>query len=377
MTLLFLLFSRGNISALTITGNFTGGRPSGPTFGGGNLVDIFEAAARVWEHAIKDDYTVVFDYSWGPQAPGVFGSSHTLLDQRGKPNRETHGRLTFDNEVRDAGPDFWPLFLDPSPSANEEFPYFTEDSLDLGGGEINFIRLFSTPGFDFKDLFTIVLHEMGHGLGLSRANNNFIAETVDGNITIKKPLPFSGTVVPVIAEHLDLYPPGTLMGRNGIPFNCRLLPSEVDILVMAQLSGFRKFNLELQTETERVAIDIKPGSLSNTINLRSTRRIAVAILSTPSFDAPKVVDRTSLTFGRTGDEASLERKPSVVDVNGDGLLDLVGQFSLRLAGFELGDQTGILQGQTTDGIRIIGSDSLRIVTPRSKPKTLHKPTGER
>jgi len=354
-----------------------GGQPSGPTFGGGNLVDIFEAAARVWEHAINDDFTIVFDYSWGPVAPRVFGSSHTLLTQGGTPLRETRGRLTFDNEVRDAGPDFWPLYLDPSPLNNEEVPNFTESSIDLGGGEINFIRLFNTPGFDFKDLFTIVLHEIGHGLGLSRANNNFIAETVDGNITIRNPLPFSGTVVPVVAEHLDLYPPGTLMGRNGIPLNCRLLPSEVDILVMAQLSGFRNFNLELQPQSEQIAIDIRPGRFPNTIKLSSGERISVAILSTPSFDAPTVVDRRSLTFGRTGDETSLARNPFVIDVNGDGLLDLVGQFSPRLAGFKLGDATGILKGQTTDGIRIIGSDSVRVLSARSGPRKPPKPSGGR
>src|SRR2546425_3485544 len=90
-TLVFLLFNSASGFALTIKGNFLGGQPSGPTFGGGNLVDIFEAAARVWEQAIRDEFTVTFDYGWGSTAPGGFWSSHQLLLQGGAPNPETHG----------------------------------------------------------------------------------------------------------------------------------------------------------------------------------------------------------------------------------------------------------------------------------------------
>jgi hypothetical protein len=49
-------------------------------------------------------------------------------------------------------------------------------------------------------------------------------------------------------------------------------------------------------------IDITPGSSVHSINRKSEGKIPVAILSTPDFNASAQVDRTSLTFGHTGNE---------------------------------------------------------------------------
>lgn len=111
-----------------------------------------------------------------------------------------------------------------------------------------------------------------------------------------------------------------------------------------------------------VGIDIKPGSDPNTINPRSRGTIPVAILSTADFDAPTEVDRSSLTFGRTGDEPSLAFcTRSAEDVNLDGLLDLVCHFENQKTGFQVGDTEGILKGQTTHGVPIEGRDAVRVV----------------
>lgn len=112
----------------------------------------------------------------------------------------------------------------------------------------------------------------------------------------------------------------------------------------------------------QVKIDIKPGSDPNSINPKSKGTIPVAILSAPDFDAPTRLDKSSLTFGRTGNEMSLAFcNKSPEDVNGDGLLDQVCHFNTNKAGFQPGDTEGILKGKTTDGIEIIGKDSVRIV----------------
>ena len=109
-------------------------------------------------------------------------------------------------------------------------------------------------------------------------------------------------------------------------------------------------------------IDIKPGGRENSINRKSEGKIPVAILSAPDFNAPQLVDRTSLTFGHTGDEQSLSFcNEGSEDVNGDGLPDLVCHFKTQVAGFQSGDSFGIVNGRTTDGSLFTAKDSVRIV----------------
>jgi hypothetical protein len=110
-----------------------------------------------------------------------------------------------------------------------------------------------------------------------------------------------------------------------------------------------------------VQIDIKPGDGTNPINLKSNGSTPVAILSTPSFNAPASVLVTSLTFGSTGAENSLDRcDANGQDVNGDGLLDLVCHFETQ-ASFQVGDGAGILKGKLNNGAFIKGMDSILIV----------------
>ena len=111
-----------------------------------------------------------------------------------------------------------------------------------------------------------------------------------------------------------------------------------------------------------VDIDIKPGSDPNAINPKSRGKIPVAILSTTDFDATSQVDKSSLTFGRTGDEDSLSKcTKSNEDVNGDGLDDVVCHFNTQDTGFQQGDTEGIVKGNTLNGVPIEGKDSVRIV----------------
>ena len=110
-----------------------------------------------------------------------------------------------------------------------------------------------------------------------------------------------------------------------------------------------------------VDMDIQPGGDPNSINTRRRGTIPVAILSTDDFDATTEVDKTSLTFGHTGDEDSLARcARNGEDVNDDGLLDIVCHFNTQDTGFQQGDTEGILRGQANDGTPIEGSDSVRV-----------------
>ncbi|MBI1953017.1 MAG: hypothetical protein HYS41_02715 [Candidatus Omnitrophica bacterium] len=123
-----------------------------------------------------------------------------------------------------------------------------------------------------------------------------------------------------------------------------------------------RYDLELPPPILTLPIDIRPGSFPNPVNLGSKGNIPVAILSLPGFDVTALVDRKSLTFGRTGDEKCLlEGKVKPEDVNGDGLLDLVAHFDTEKTGFQAGDTQGILKGKTLQGKPFLGTDSIVIV----------------
>jgi uncharacterized repeat protein (TIGR01451 family) len=115
-----------------------------------------------------------------------------------------------------------------------------------------------------------------------------------------------------------------------------------------------------------VPIDIKPGSLPNSINRQNEGNIPVAILGSATFDVHQVVV-SSLTFGHAGNENSLiiknngQPQVSFEDVNGDGYLDLVAHFNTQLTNFQLGDTVGILEGTLLSGQQFTGQDSVRIV----------------
>jgi hypothetical protein len=111
-----------------------------------------------------------------------------------------------------------------------------------------------------------------------------------------------------------------------------------------------------------VGIRVKPGDIIPSINPKSNGQIAVAILSTHDFSAPGDVNRSSLTFGASGFEQSLTGcNAETVDINFDGLPDLLCRFSTELTGFSPADQAAQLRGRTNSGMPIRGSDAVRVV----------------
>ncbi len=110
-----------------------------------------------------------------------------------------------------------------------------------------------------------------------------------------------------------------------------------------------------------VGIDVKPGSDTNPVNVRSPGLIPVAVLTTAAFNVSSL-DRSTVRFGRTGTEAAPVHS-SLQDVNGDGVFDLVFQFKIQDTGIRAGDTEARLTGRTTDGTLIIGTDSIRAFFP--------------
>jgi hypothetical protein len=112
-----------------------------------------------------------------------------------------------------------------------------------------------------------------------------------------------------------------------------------------------------------VAIDIKPGSDPNSINLRSKGNVPVAIFSTPAFDATtidpatvKLADAPVRVVGKKG-----RLQAAAEDVNGDGLMDLLVHIDTQALALAPGDVEAVLTGATYDGTPIRGSDAVQIV----------------
>jgi hypothetical protein len=231
--------------SLTIVRQFIGGERGESDIGEGNLHDIVNAAADIWELAIFDEHVLTLRYGWAPNG----GGEHYLDAQGGTPHRETAGTILFNNDDVVGHHHF---YLDPTPWESSEYPSFEEGSIDLGGGSLNGTRAFSR-GPQSEDLLSTVLHEIGHALGISMANQSFIDEIKDGDIDVRSPVPHAGTRIEVqsnnfgYTSHIVYTPPWTVTsGANGVQW--RTLPTALDMVVLGQLSGFTNLNLNLASK---------------------------------------------------------------------------------------------------------------------------------
>ena len=106
----------------------------------------------------------------------------------------------------------------------------------------------------------------------------------------------------------------------------------------------------------QILIDIKPQDFPNGVNPRSPGVLPVAILTNADFHA-QTVDPQTVRFGPTGTEASVVQS-TLVDVDGDGDLDLLLHFRIPDTGIHCRDTSASLTGHTFHGQALTGSDSL-------------------
>lgn len=111
-----------------------------------------------------------------------------------------------------------------------------------------------------------------------------------------------------------------------------------------------------------VAIDVKPGSFPNAINLGAQGAVPVAILGSATFDAA-TVDPSTVTLASAPVRLRGQGTPAAAleDVNGDGYPDLVVQVSTAALALSEADTTATLDAIAAGGVPVRGSDAIRVV----------------
>jgi len=145
--------------------------------------------------------------------------------------------------------------------------------------------------------------------------------------------------------------------------------SYADVTLTVRVSGSTtpgSYTAELEivsevtpTTTPTPAIDIKPGSDPNSINLKSKGVVPVAVLTTDDFDASTIDPDTLVFAGASPVRWTLE------DVDDDGDLDLLVHFKTQDLNLDEDSTEATLTGETDIGQTIEGTDTVNIV-PKGK-----------
>ena len=116
-----------------------------------------------------------------------------------------------------------------------------------------------------------------------------------------------------------------------------------------------------------VTIDIKPGGYPNNINLSSRGLLAVAVLTTDTFDAslftPEMAHLSDAAAMEEACMGSAYVRWAREDVDGDGRLDLVFFFAIQSLDFTTSTTTATLMAHGSYGsetLHIMGTDTVKI-----------------
>jgi hypothetical protein len=146
---------------------------------------------------------------------------------------------------------------------------------------------------------------------------------------------------------------GTVLGTNA----AQVFTGTLDVMADGSKLGEKTVKITVLAGTHDVAIDIKPGSFPNSINLKNKGSLPVAVLGSESF-AVSAIDPASVKLEGI---PHLNIGLGLSDVNYDGYLDWLFHFPVTKLGGLKGLTEAKLTGMNLDGIEFQGTDSVRIL----------------
>ena len=260
------------VAAIDIVLEFNSAQSDFPSFDptGARFQALFEHAEALYEDVFQDtttNTTLTLNY-WYENLSGSTIGFHTLQNQTTVggtlPNRQIEGTIRIDTRNTEGVEHTW--FIDPTPTDDSEFnmqqelwrdasSYSMSDLFnDESEGNIpgTFETAFSGPAVTggaadgVRDMLTLILHEMGHALGMSSANAGTIAETPDNDYDFNPDFIRGQTLAVETADggnvaHLDTS--GNFLMDPGIPIGRRRRPSHPDLFAMAAGHNYTSLDL--------------------------------------------------------------------------------------------------------------------------------------
>lgn len=219
----------------------------------GTVRHLINSAAEMWEDWIEDTHTLTLTIGW-TNTGGSTLAVHSLTGEGGTPHRETSGNIDFGNQ--------WTWFIDDTPLQDEEFDMASTIWRDVSAGNrtawfngtaLNEFEVGRTGNAisgggatGATDMLSVALHEIGHALGMSAANNATIAQTNDDDYDFSTTLTRGGALAARVASGSNIAHLQSNLANMfpSVGQGVRRLPSPTDIFSTASGSLWTNIDLD-------------------------------------------------------------------------------------------------------------------------------------